>query len=220
MSALIGRLRRKIRRRLAPGQLDLLGDRDLEWGFVAGHISDRGGTALDFGCGNAPLGLVAALKGYRVLAVDRNPVIWTAEAENLKFHQADILVDGLDGQLFDVILNCSTVEHVGLAGRFGSTPDLDGDVKAMRCLRDLLGPNGQMLLTIPVGQDMVCQPYHRIYGSVRLPQLLGGYQTRHEQYWGKRPGRNVWVQMEKAEAQAVVGGPASYALGLLVLERA
>jgi len=214
------RLKHRLRRRADPSALDLTGDRQIVWSFVAGHIPDGGRLALDFGCGNAPLALVAALKGYQVLAIDLQPVQWSTESPLITFVQADINAFDFGGRRFDVILNCSTVEHAGLAGRYGSSNDPDADLKAMVRLRQLLAPAGRMLLTIPVGQDMVCAPLHRIYGSARLPQLLAGYRLEHAEFWMKRAGRNVWVTAPELEAQAVVGSPAFYALGLFVLAAA
>jgi len=51
----------------------------------------------------------------------------------------------------------------------------DGDLDAMGILRELLAPGGRMILTIPVGRDQICGPYHRIYGEDRLPRLLDGF---------------------------------------------
>jgi SAM-dependent methyltransferase len=209
--------RHRLRRRVLPGLLDLAGDRDIEWSFVAGHIPEVGERALDFGCGNAPLAMAAALKGYEVLAIDREPVHWTAVSPAIEFVCADISTHDFGGEQFDLILNCSTIEHVGLAGRYGSIEDADGDLKAMARLRDVLKPTGQMLMTIPVGQDQVCRPLHRIYGEQRFPKLIDGLVQKQAQYWAKRRGRNVWVPCDQDEAFSVLGGPAFYALGLFVL---
>jgi 2-polyprenyl-3-methyl-5-hydroxy-6-metoxy-1,4-benzoquinol methylase len=215
--ALLRKIQRRLRRILRPDELDLTGDRQIEWAFVAGHIPDEGSTVLDFGCGNTPLGLAAALKGHRVVALDLGPVQWAVASPAIEFLQADINRHDFKGQQFDVILNCSTVEHVGLAGRFGSTDDADGDLKAMARLRQLLRPAGQMLMTIPIGRDQVCRPLHRIYGAERFPKLIDGYEQKHAEYWVKRGNRNVWVPSEVTEANSVPGGPAFYALGLFVL---
>jgi len=52
---------------------NLLGDRDIEWSWVASQIPPSGGDALDFGAGNSSLGLVAALRGFKVVAMDLTP---------------------------------------------------------------------------------------------------------------------------------------------------
>jgi len=220
LSIWAGKVTRRLRRRLFPNTLDLAGDREIEWSFVAGHIPDDHTDVLDFGCGNAPLALAAALQGHRVTAMDLGPVQWHVDSPAIRFIQADLNTYDFGEQRFDVILNCSTIEHVGLAGRYGSRADTDGDLKGMTGLRKLLRPGGRMVLTLPVGVDQVCQPLHRIYGEQRLPRLLAGYQQDHAEFWVKRAGRNVWVPAPASEALAIRGGPAFYGLGLFVLRPA
>jgi hypothetical protein len=87
----------------------------------------------------------------------------------------------------------------------------------MAHLRELLAPEGRMILTIPVGVDAVCRPQHRIYGETRLPRLLEGYSNDEEQYWHKPAGAELWVQTDPSTALAVEGSRTFYALGLFVL---
>ena len=90
----------------------------------------------------------------------------------------------------------------------------------MAVLRDLLAPEGRMILTIPVGRDLVCPPYHRIYGEERLPRLADGYEAVEEQYWRKDAAERAWVQTDRATALATEGSQSFYSLGLFVLRRA
>ena len=120
-------------------------------------------------------------------------------------------------QRFDQIINCSSVEHVGLGGRYGSSEASDGDLDAMAALRSVLEPGGSMILTIPIGRDRVCAPLHRIYGHERLPQLLDGLEVDEEQYWRKRDAR--WEQTDRADALDIEGSESFYALGLFRLRR-
>jgi SAM-dependent methyltransferase len=214
---LIKRINKKINHYLNPKALDLTGDREIEWAFVAGHIPDKAGSALDFGCGDMPVGLVAALKGYDVYGIDLTQIHWSFINPSIKFIKGDLNSHNFENQKFDVILNCSTIEHVGLPGRYGSANESDGDLRAMQRLLTLLKPRGRLLMTIPVGQDRVCVPYHRIYGAERLQRLLEGSENLLEEYWIKRPGNNQWVQSERDEALSIKGGSAFYGLGLFVL---
>jgi hypothetical protein len=134
--------------------------------------------------------------------------------------QADILDRPLDGRRFDQIINCSSVEHVGLAGRYGSFEDPSGDLKAMAIMRDLLDAQGRMIVTIPVGRDLVCPPLHRIYGHERLPRLLEGYSVQEAQYWRRDPAASAWIEVDRDDALQTEGSEWFYALGLLVLTRA
>ena len=72
-----------------------------------------------------------------------------------------------------------------------------------------------MILTVPVGRDMVCAPQHRIYGAQRLPRLLDGYAVDEEQFWHKDDG--VWRACEREVALETQGSATFYSLGLFVL---
>src|SRR5947209_3385384 len=71
--------------------LNLLGDRDIEWSWVASRIPDGPGEALDFGNGGSPLALLAAQRGFNVVAVDLNAIAWPYTHPTLKFSQGDII---------------------------------------------------------------------------------------------------------------------------------
>ena len=143
----------------------------------------------------------------------------------MKFQQGDILKLDLRMQSYDLILCCSTVEHVGLVGRYGTTQSsTDGDLEAMKKLRQLLKPSkGKLLLTVPVGKDAVFSPLTRVYGEVRLPKLLEGFEVQKEEYWTK-DAHNKWIQTDRSTALRFDASAASwdamknrYALGCFVL---
>jgi len=161
----------------------LVGDRSIEWSFCLARLADGSGTTMDFGADIGFLSLAAAQRGHNVVALDRMPCALEYRHPRVTAVQGDILDRPLEGKRFDQIVNCSSVEHVGLAGRYGSLEDADGDLKAMAIMRDMLVPDGRMILTIPVGRDLVCAPLHRIYGPERLPRLLEGYAVHEAQFW-------------------------------------
>lgn len=222
-----------IGRRLMPRRKDelrspnLLGDRDIEWSWVASQMPEGPGEALDFGAGGGRLALAAAQRGFNVTAVDLEPVRWHYVHARLRFVRGDILNLPLPENHFDLVMNCSTVEHVGLAGRYGVTEENpEGDLEAMGRLRELMKPGGVMLLTVPLGRDAVFQPMCRVYGEKRLPRLLDGYNVEKESYWVK-DGENRWAQCDRDTAldfEARAGSPDPlrnvYALGCFVLRRA
>ena len=198
---------------------DLHGDRDLEWTWIASQLPQGPGEALDFGCGQSMLGLAAAHRGFRVTAVDLGPVEWPYRHEGLAFVQGDLLTLDLGEERFDLVLNCSAVEHVGLAGRYGVATDrADGDLAAMARMRALLKRGGIMLLTIPVGRDAVFPPLHRVYGSERLPRLLEGFTIERREYWLKDDA-NRWNASPEAAALAFVPRERLYGLGCFVLRK-
>jgi SAM-dependent methyltransferase len=193
----------------------LRGDRWVEWSFCFARMDDGPGRTLDFGADIGFLSLAAAQRGHDVVAFDRLPSALDYEHPRVRHVEADILTHDFGEERFDQIVNCSSVEHVGLGGRYGSFENEDGDLEAMARLRGVLAPGGKHLLTVPVGRDAVFAPQHRVYGPERLPRLLAGYGVSEEQYWTKH-GRH-WVRSERATALAVQGSAAFYALGLFVL---
>lgn len=205
---------------------NLAGDRDIEWSWVSSQMPSGPGEALDFGPGDSVMGLIAAQRGFKVTAVDLKPVQWHYIYSGLQFIHGDILKLTLPTNHFDLIINCSTVEHVGLAGRYGVTEDNpDGDIETMSRLNELMKLGGTMLLTIPVGQDAVFPPLCRVYGAQRLPRLLEGYKVEKEAFWVK-DNQNRWVLTEKEaalnfKAKADSWNPLKnvYALGCFVLRR-
>lgn len=205
---------------------NLLGDRDIEWSWVASQTPSGPGNALDFGPGGSHLALIAAQRGFNITAVDLVPVKWPYTHPAMRFVRGDILKLPLPKEDFDLVINCSTVEHVGLTGRYEVTENSpDGDLQAMAHLRELMKPGGKMLLTIPLGRDAIFPPLTRVYGPQRLPRLLEHYVVEKEVFWVK-DGRNLWeiCSRETAldfEAAAGTWDPLQniYALGCFVLRR-
>ncbi len=196
---------------------NLLGDRSVEWSWVAAHLGHEGGEVLDFGSGGSLLSLLAARRGYRVTAIDVHPVTWWYRHPRMRCVQADLFQFAGSETLFDVIINCSTIEHVGLAHRYGVSEErAQGDLEAMAVLRRLLKPSGMMLLTIPVGQDAVFAPLHRVYGRDRLPRLLNGWTIVEREFWSK-DAQNQWSVVDENAALDCQPRAWSYALGLYVL---
>lgn len=204
-------------RRSAGATVDLSGDREIEWSWVAARIPDGPGAALDFGCGDSPLGIVAAHRGFQVTAVDLGAVSWPYRHSRLAFVQGDILDLPLASAGFDLVLNCSTVEHVGLVGRYGVTEArTDGDLAAMARLRSVMKHGGLMLLTIPVGADAVYAPWHRVYGAERLPKLLDGFAVERREFWVKDE-LNRWTESDESTALSTPSRERLYGLGCFTL---
>ena len=208
------------------GIINLLGDRDIEWSWIASQLPSGSGEALDFGNGGSALGLMAAIKGFKVVAVDLAKVEWPYQHKQLRFVQGDILTLNLPSHFYDLVINCSTIEHVGLLGRYGVTDELpDGDLSAMARLCKLMKTDGIMLLTIPVGKDAVFHPLCRVYGESRLPLLLEGFVVEKEVFWVKDE-KNRWRLCDRIHALQFDSAVGSWnprenitALGCFVLKK-
>jgi len=196
---------------------NLKGDRDIEYSWVAANMPEGPGRALDFGCGSSYLGLIAVQRGFKVTAVDLASVNWPYVHPNLTFLQKDIFDLNFLPSSLDLIINCSTIEHVGL-GRYGDHQNLNGDREAMNLLYSLLKSRGIMLLTIPVGKDRIFLPLHRVYGLGRLPLLLDGFIVEKKEYWMKNH-KNCWVKIDEQVALNLQPKPTCYGIGCFVLSR-
>ncbi len=206
--------------------LDLAGAREVEWSFVAAQMPRGPGDALDFACETGYLSIQAAQFGFRVVALDLQTQNFPWSHSNIRFLKGDILDLSLPEDSFDLVINCSSVEHVGLAGRYDvSHSESDGDLQAMSRLRSVMKRDGVMILTVPCGLDAVVTPFHRVYGAQRLPLLLEGYLVEKQAYWIKG-GDRIWRTCQKEEALAHVptahpteGFFCSYALACFVLRK-
>lgn len=194
-------------------QLDLSGDRAIEWSWVNANMPDGPGFALDFGPGGSQLATVAALRGFDTIGVDMMDQQRPFILPNLRFLKCDILEIDLPLNHFDLIINCSTVEHVGVTGRYNVTDELeDGDLRAMMRLRQLMKPDGIQLLTIPIGKDTIWRPLHRIYGALRLPLLLKGFKVLSSRCFTKDL-YNRWIITDEQRAYSQETAPDLYGLG-------
>jgi SAM-dependent methyltransferase len=209
-----------------PNKVNIWGERQVEWSFISSHLPAGPGEALDFGCEFGYLSLLAARKGFRVTALDLQQQNFPWRDPNVSFLQGDLLEISLPEGHFDLIIDCSSVEHVGLSGRYGITEGAsDGDLAVMRRFHQLLKQDGTLLATMPCGRDTVVAPWHRVYGRERLPRLLDGFHVAEQSFWVKDE-ENRWNEVDRETALDFAPGvhpiepeQCSYALGCFVLTK-
>jgi SAM-dependent methyltransferase len=194
----------------------LVGERDVEWAWTLAHLHQGVGRILDFGSGNGMLALAASFAGNEAIAVDLEAEQYLFTGHNIRYIRGDFNQLEWEPRSFDQILNCSSIEHVGISGRYGSPDEEDGDLKAMQKLAGLVKRDGNMVLSIPLGLDGVYPPWHRVYGETRLSALLDAWVVRKESYWAKRDDEK-YEPISRSEALAEVGSATYYALGLYVV---
>jgi SAM-dependent methyltransferase len=197
-------------------ELNLVGDREIEWAWTLAHARRSPGRVLDFGSGNGMMAIGALFAGNDVVAVDLTPEQYPFHPHRIEYVQGDFNELPFEPDSFDQIINCSSVEHAGLSGRYGSVDDADADLRAMEKMARILRPDGDMVLTVPVGRDAVYHPLHRIYGEERLPRLLEHWEIREEQFWAK-PRDQRFEPVPREDALAETGSASYYALGLFVV---
>jgi SAM-dependent methyltransferase len=220
---------RKAKRALvpaAPVRKNIDGERHVEWSFLSRFMPDGPGEAIDFGCENGYMSLLAAEKGFHVLAVDLEPQNLAFRHSNIDLVVGDFLKLELPEGHFDLIVNCSSVEHVGIAGRYGIAVQQDeGDLQALRKFAHVLKPGGLLIMTAPCGRDSVMAPWCRVYGPERLPRLLSPLSLEIERYWLKDE-QNRWSEVDRQIAMdfqprhdSANPHGCSYALGGFVLRK-
>jgi len=75
----------------------------------------------------------------------------------------------------DTGISISSFEHDGL-GRYGDPINPTGDFEAMKLAKKLIKKGGFLFLAVPVGKDCIVWNAHRIYGRIRLPMMLEGWE--------------------------------------------
>jgi hypothetical protein len=199
--------------------LTLSGDRDLEWSWVIAQASPGTKRTLDFGPGNSTTPIALSFISEEVVCLDLNKPEINYGVNNIKHVLGDITSPPAGLGKFDLIVNCSSIEHVGLPGRYGSTEVTDGDLIGMQNLLALMSDSARMLMTIPVGKDGVYLPNHRVYGNTRLPQLLGGYKVVNERFFRKTESKRFWSETSKEIALSTESSASFYSIGLFILTK-
>lgn len=126
-----------------------------------------------------------ALGARQVVTLDYNnltyahPAITTVSGREFdSFYAPDSPYRGY----FDVAVSASAFDHDGL-GRYGDPLNADADLDSMAKVKHVLRPSGLLLLSVPIGPDVVAFNLLRRYGPVRLPLLLEGWQIERRLGW-------------------------------------
>ena len=198
------------------GGFDLAGEKILDWGWICANLPRAPKRALEIGPGISPIVPAMLAMGYDVTAVDLCEDL-SRQVSGFRFRLGDFNAEEFEPD-FDVVVLCSVVEHIGLAGRFNSTGDREGDLKAMSKVHRLLSPDGLVFLTLPVGQDVVHGSWHRVYGPERLPRLLSAFDIVKSRFLIKKPW-GPWYECDRETALAHPPEIQRYALGEMMLGR-
>ena len=164
----------------------------------AEELSHRG-NLLDIGSYLTSLPDSLSNLGYQVTAFDlRGP--GHHASKRVQFVTGDIRCTDFESAAFDIITCVSTIEHIGVKGRYGVTiADDDGDRRALDEMYRLLKVNGSLLLTVPMGPLDVL-PANRCYNAERINLLTRKFRSIKREFFAYSK-ENVWdkVSIEKAE---------------------
>jgi len=157
------------------GRVDLgvVTERIAEVPFVLQQLAalSPGSCVLDVGCSESTLAISLATLGITTTAVD--PRGYPLSHPNLQVVRGD--VEDIEGPArFDAVVSLSTLEHVGIDSYGSATAD-DGDLAAVKHLRDLTRPEGLFIMTAPFGRVRFPE-LQRVYDRERLDALLVGWE--------------------------------------------
>jgi SAM-dependent methyltransferase len=157
--------------------------RVIEYAFVMSKLAGmKPGKILDVGCAARGNYLPACLVmlGWEVWGIDRR--IWQFEFPNFHFVRGDIRKTAFADDFFDCVYALSTLEHIGLAGRYGTErDDPHADIEARNEIARVLCQQGRFLITVPYGREYkVIKPLNRIYNRHKLNQLFDQWQIIEE----------------------------------------
>jgi SAM-dependent methyltransferase len=116
-------------------------------------------------------GFVAHVASFRKIEIfDIRPI--ESKIDNIIFTQADLtlLPDHLK-ECCDSLSSLHAIEHFGL-GRYGDTIDIDGHLKAIDNLHQMLKPNGKFYFSVPIGKQRIEFNAHRVFSIKYLLQIL------------------------------------------------
>lgn len=132
------------------------------------HYPVKGKTLCIFGSANPWYEAVALTYGAKKIVVVEysNRPSFHPSVEYITPDQSELL-----SEKYDIGWSISSFEHDGL-GRYGDPLCGDGDFKAMKRAKT---KTNLLVLSVPVGQDKICFNVHRIYGSIRFPYLIDGW---------------------------------------------
>ncbi len=194
-------------------------ERMTEYGFALMHLPPSGGRVLDIGSRNSRFPGVLADKGFHVTCLEPDLSASESQDARIALVHGDARESGLPDGQFDFITCISTLEHIGLPGRYGITEDdPNGDAKAMKEMCRLLKPGGRLILTVPFGQYALL-PLNRVYTREKVMALKGALQCVAEEcFCIDQEGTYKPATAQKA-SEADLRRDGYYALGCFVFER-
>lgn len=144
-------------------------DRYIEYPWVISQLPKPPRTVLDIGCAGSMFPLLISAFGYDVTGID---VREYHPQDRFIFMKTDAVVMPFKDNSFDVITAVSTIEHIGLKGRYGVEELLEGDRKAILETYRILKPGGLFLMTAPFWWEDSLTKTHRIYDHESINKLL------------------------------------------------
>lgn len=172
-------------------------DRYLEYPWLLENIKITSGRILDVGSTASNMLYNFLPKEVEINSIDLNtkPI----ESDSIKFTVGDIRKTNYEDNYFDLVSCISTLEHIGVSGRYGSDEDLEGDLKAVKEMSRIVKPGGTILITVPYGARDVL-PINKLYNKERIGELFKGFSSVEIEYKKYFEQFHLWLATDEVEA--------------------
>lgn len=159
----------------------ILNERFSEGGIVNGHYFHQDLLVAQKIFMNNPIrhidvgsridGFVAHVATFREIEIfDIRPI--KNYVNNIKFKQADLMCSSPNlFNICDSISSLHAIEHFGL-GRYGDPVDINGHLKAIENISNMLKVGGKFYFSVPIGSQRIEFNAHRVFSIENLLNIL------------------------------------------------
>lgn len=194
--------------------------RIIEYSFIMGKLGHaKPARVLDVGCVARLNYLPASLAslGWEVWGIDQRE--WKFRFPNFHFAREDIRQTSFPDDFFDCVYAVSTLEHIGLSGRYGVTKDdPEGGLRTIKEIARILCRGGRLLVTMPYGKKyQVVKSQKRIYDKQSLEKLFSGWKIEDKILYAQ-DSDDFWTPVSEEQVQSMRENKEAIALLELALQ--
>ena len=173
-------------------------ERIIENSFVSKLILNLPcGKVLDIGSSALEIPRTLNDKNFSVTCLD--PCVDNQVENGIEIVRGDIRHTIWSNETFDYVTCISTIEHIGVSGRYGITKeDPQGDLKAIKEIYRILKPNGKLFLTIPFGSEPIL-PINKVYSHYQILEMTKDFDIISSEFY-KPDGKGEALKCSAEEA--------------------